>query len=80
VTLNNLSDICSVDNVIKCKGMPTEGALRTLVEKIGFYDRKHNHDLTISSYKNQIMNQWDQKAVLMFTSARKAMSVLMRHN
>jgi len=60
MTICNLSAIKSVDNVVECDGMPTEAALRSVVEKIGMYDKTHKHDLTIESYKNKILHNWSQ--------------------
>lgn len=76
-----------VDNTKKDKvsriGLPTEAALKVLVEKIGKYDKdptfqKDSNDL--ETYNNFVSTSFSKLATLEFTRDRKSMSVLCKNN
>eukprot|EP00827_Trimyema_finlayi_P005490 TRINITY_DN585_c0_g1_i3.p1 TRINITY_DN585_c0_g1~~TRINITY_DN585_c0_g1_i3.p1 ORF type:complete len:1064 (+),score=436.88 TRINITY_DN585_c0_g1_i3:64-3192(+) len=58
-------------------GLPTEAALKTMVEKIGAYDNKASKTGDdVEKYNNFIKNSFVKEATLEFTRDRKSMSVL----
>lgn len=61
---------------IQIKGLPTEAALRVLVEKIGRYDAGYAPGADIQGYNTQILNSFKKAATLEFSRERKSMSVL----
>lgn len=58
-------------------GLPTEAALKVLVEKIGKYDNnaKLGGD-SAEPYNDYIHKNYERRALLEFTRDRKAMSVI----
>jgi P-type Ca2+ transporter type 2C len=61
-------------------GLPTEAALKVLVEKIGAYDSQiSSHPADLEFYNNHISKDFKKLATLEFTRDRKSMSVLCRH-
>lgn len=70
------------DNAPIAVGLPTEAALKVLVEKIGHYDPKHSDKLDsknmkdLEQYNNILKAQYSRLALLEFTRDRKAMSVI----
>lgn len=65
----------------KVTGMPTEAALRILVEKMGQYDKnfeRRNPEENPQQYGNLIQAQYNKIVTLEFTRERKSMSVLCR--
>lgn len=58
-------------------GLPTEAALKVLVEKIGKYDKTfQNTDNNLEGYNNFVSKELKKLATLEFTRDRKSMSVL----
>ena len=61
-------------------GLPTEAALKVLVEKIGAYDSDiSSHPADLEFYNKHISKEFKKLATLEFTRDRKSMSVLCRH-
>lgn len=61
-------------------GLPTEAALKVLVEKIGAYDSEiSSHPSDLEFYNKHISKEFKKVATLEFTRDRKSMSVLCRH-
>jgi len=94
-TLAELSKIASLCNesslvyekgTVSCKGLPTEGALKTMAEKILVPDHAVSADIDnmanpqdrINACSNYWRNQYQREALLEFTRDRKSMSTLDR--
>lgn len=61
-------------------GLPTEAALKVLVEKIGAYDTDiSSHPTDLEFYNNHLSKEFKKLATLEFSRDRKSMSVLCRH-
>jgi Ca2+-transporting ATPase len=73
--LNNDSKLLRKDGKITRTGLPTEAALKVLVEKFAKYD-DIRLDGTAEGYGNYICQDWDKIATLEFTRDRRSMSVL----
>ena len=90
--LNACMSLCNdskllVDNNKKDKvtrvGLPTEAALKVLVEKIGKYDKDiafSQNSADPEAYNNFVANSFKKLATLEFTRDRKSMSVLCKNN
>eukprot|EP01017_Pseudomicrothorax_dubius_P040984 TRINITY_DN650_c0_g1_i1.p1 TRINITY_DN650_c0_g1~~TRINITY_DN650_c0_g1_i1.p1 ORF type:complete len:1018 (+),score=363.95 TRINITY_DN650_c0_g1_i1:151-3204(+) len=84
----NLRRLCAIMSVcndatlvkkehrVEIKGLPTEAALKVLVEKIGRYDRSFSGWTSIEAYNTHISKDFEKRATLEFSRDRKSMSVL----
>ena len=73
--LNNDSKLIREKNRVIRTGLPTEAALKVLVEKIGKYDEDISSDV-VEKYGLQLAKKYQKLAVLEFTRDRKSMSVV----
>ena len=76
MSMNNEAKLYQEVNRVLCSGLPTEGALRTLVEKIGKLDPNRSNDKSVDSYSKYVSNDIEKLVTLEFDNVRKAMSVL----
>jgi len=85
-SLCNESTLSYEKGAFTCKGMPTEGALKTMAEKLLVPDKATSYDFkSISNAVERITvcdkywrNQYEREALLEFTRDRKSMSTLNR--
>ena len=63
---------------IMCMGLPTEGAIRVMVEKLGRYDADYNYmeSKSLNQYNDHMRSKETILQMLEFSRERKAMSVL----
>jgi Ca2+-transporting ATPase len=77
MSINNESKLHKdMQKRVTCSGLPTEGALKTLVEKIGNYDHSKPDSRDIENYNKHLLKNYDVLATLEFDSNRKCMSML----
>jgi len=75
--LNNDARLLKSEGKITRNGLPTEAALKVLVEKLAKYDSKSSHDRSNpEGYGNFIAGDYEKLATLEFTRDRKSMSVV----
>lgn len=85
-SLCNESTLTYDKGTFQCKGMPTEGALKTMVEKLLVPDKSMSYEFKgVSNPVNRIQvcsnfwrGQYEREALLEFTRDRKSMSTLDR--
>lgn len=82
--LNNESKLIREKGRTIRTGLPTEAALKVLVEKVGKYDDEAEKDQdggdNVESYGTKLAQAYKKLAVLEFTRDRKSMSVVCRDN
>lgn len=77
MTLNNDSRLLRSDGRITRSGLPTEAALKVLVEKSAKYDSRASFDSSRpEGYGEYLTQDYEKRATLEFTRDRKSMSVV----
>lgn len=77
MSINNDSKLLKKNNRVTRAGLPTEAALKVLVEKMKKYDETvFQEEDDIEIYNNHLAKSYKKLALLEFTRDRKAMSVL----
>ncbi|CAD8101390.1 unnamed protein product [Paramecium sonneborni] len=79
MALCNESKLFTDKGRVQRSGLPTEAALKVLVEKVGKYDRSFSSKPTLDApeqYNEKIVSEFTKRATLEFTRDRKSMSVL----
>ncbi|CAD8072999.1 unnamed protein product [Paramecium primaurelia] len=79
MALCNESKLFTDKGRVQRSGLPTEAALRVLVEKIGKYDKSFQSKPILDApeqYNEAISSEFTKRATLEFTRDRKSMSVL----
>eukprot|EP01015_Nassula_variabilis_P009295 TRINITY_DN1735_c0_g1_i1.p1 TRINITY_DN1735_c0_g1~~TRINITY_DN1735_c0_g1_i1.p1 ORF type:complete len:1042 (+),score=294.03 TRINITY_DN1735_c0_g1_i1:72-3197(+) len=76
MSMNNESKLLKTGERYSRSGLPTEAALKVLVEKIGNYDTSAKLGESAEPYNEHIHKNFERRALLEFTRDRKAMSVV----
>lgn len=79
MSLNNESKLLLSQGKITRSGLPTEAALKVLVEKLRQYDSTNISSATAEAYGHYLTQDYDKVATLEFTRDRKSMSVVCRN-
>ena len=76
MSLNNESKLLKTGDRYSRSGLPTEAALKVLIEKIGKYDSNVKLGEDPEAYNDYIHKHFERRALLEFTRDRKSMSVI----
>lgn len=80
MSLNNQAKVTLKGGKFVSSGLPTEAALKVLVEKIGQYDQTYQRSQQVElGYNQYITKEYQTLAMLEFTRTRQAMSVLCKN-
>lgn len=79
MSLNNESKLLINQGKIARSGLPTEAALKVLVEKLRQYDSTNINSNTAEAYGQYLTQDYEKVATLEFTRDRKSMSVVCKN-